>query len=218
MEYDIVNQIVKFICHMAIILTDYSGAILSLICTILYTRGSVLAWPFCIITNLINLYLFYMTGIFADAALEFVYLSMAFYGIWHWLYGGNNKKELQVSNTPVAEALILLLVLMIGYHLVEYILNTHTNSTVPKLDALAMMLSLVGQWLMCRKYIETWAIWFIADSVLAIMFYHKNLPAHFILNIIYLPITYYGYYNWSKLRSNYTNNVITNTTHSVSSI
>lgn len=183
-----------------IILTDYTGALLSFICTLLYTRNNIWAWPICILTNLVNLYLFYHTGIFADAALEFIYLSMACYGIWHWLYGGDNNQELEVNNTPLYEAYLILSVTFIAYYLTEYTLTNHTNSTIVKLDSLAMSLSLLGQWLMCRRYIETWLIWFVADSVLALMFFYKGLYAHMILNIIYLPITYYGYKTWLSFK------------------
>lgn len=185
-----------------IILTDYAGAILSFICTILYTKNNVWAWPICIATNLVNLYLFYYTGIFADAALEFIYLSMACYGIWHWLYGGVDHQELSVANTPIWEAYLLLPVTVICYYCTQYILTNHTNSTVAQLDAIAMTLSLLGQWLMCRRYIQTWIIWFFADAVLAMMFFYKGLYAHLLLNIIYLPITVYGYNRWYKLMPN----------------
>lgn len=193
-----------------IILTDYSGAILSFICTILYTRSNIWAWPICILTNLVNLYLFYQTGIFAHAALELLYLSMGCYGLWHWLYGGENNQELKVSNAPLPEIYLLLTLALLIYYSTEYTLANHTSSTIVKLDSIAMALSLLGQWLMCRKYIETWFIWFITDSILAVMFFYKQLYAHMILNIIYLPITYYGYYTWLQLKNssllpNYTN-------------
>lgn len=185
---------------MYIHLTDYLGAIFSFISTILFTRSNVWAWPFCILTNLVNLYLFYHTGIYADAVLEFFYITMAIYGIWHWLYGGDNNQQLKINNLPINEAIILLFLLVIGYQIAAYILATHTDSSIVKLDALAMVLSLLGQWLTSRKYIETWVIWFIADFILAAMFYYKSLPAHLVLNLIYLPITVYGYYSWNKLR------------------
>jgi nicotinamide mononucleotide transporter len=190
---------------MLINLFDYFGAILAFTSTILYARGNILAWPICTITCLITLYLYYMTGIFADAALELIYLSLAIYGVWHWLYGGANKQRLNISNVPILEAIFLFIFFITCYCTVTYILTNHTSSTVAKLDSLAMALSLVGQWLMCRKYIQTWFVWFIADAVLACLFYVKQLPAHLILNLIYLPITFYGYYTWSKLREQASN-------------
>lgn len=185
---------------MLIEITDYAGALFSFISTIMYTRNSVWAWPFCILTNIVNFYLFMVTGIYADALLEFFYISLAIYGIWHWLYGGKNHQELQISNLPVTEALILLFFLVSGFEIVQYFLSNHTDSNVARLDALAMSLSLVAQWLMCRRYVETWVMWFITDFVLATLFYYKNLPAHLYLNLIYLPITAYGYYKWHTIR------------------
>jgi len=50
-------------------LTDIIGAILSFITTILYARNKMWGWPLCIATNVVNLYVFYQTGIYAGAEI-----------------------------------------------------------------------------------------------------------------------------------------------------
>lgn len=190
----------KLIHHMFINIFDYLGAILSFTNTLLYAKTNILAWPICIIATLINLFLYSKTGIFAYAFLEIIYLSLAIYGLWHWRYGGQNKQELPISHIPINEAVLCFILLIICYNCVLYILTNHTDSTIAKLDAFAMALSLIGQWLMCRKYIETWLIWLVVDTMMVAIFYLKELPGHLILNLIYLPIALYGYYTWSKIK------------------
>lgn len=182
-----------------ITITDILGSILALTTTILYAKNNIWGWIVCIAANLVNLYLFYNTGIYADAFLEFFYISIAVYGLYNWKYGGANHKELEVKTTPYTEAIILLAISIFGYILVNYILKNYTDSNIPRLDAMAMVLSLVGQWMAARKYIENWLVWLVTDSIFIAMFYFKGLPAHMWLNIIYLPLVFYGYYNWLKL-------------------
>lgn len=180
-------------------LADYIGASLSLTTTILYARNNYHGWILCILANFINLYLYAASGIYAHVALEIIYIFMAIYGLWHWLYGGKNRTELQVSNLPSYEALYLLFLVVFLYLLSKYLLIHHTSSTIAELDALAMSLSIIGQWLSARKYIESWAIWFINDCIMLVVFYYKELPAHLMLNCLYLFIAIYGYKQWQKL-------------------
>lgn len=160
----------------------------------------MLGWPLSLIAYINSLYLCLQTGIYGKAVLEIIYIIIAIYGFWHWLYGGSNHKRLSVTNLPTKEAHILLCFLIISYFIVANLLATHTDSTIPKLDALTMVLCIVGHWLTSRKYIEAWGFWFITDLFVAALFYHKNLPGHFILNIVYLPVAVYGYYKWRSLK------------------
>lgn len=190
---------------MALPILDYSGAIFSFTSTILYTRNNVWAWIVCIIASLINLYLYYITGIFADASLELVYFALALYGIWYWMYGGINKTEIRISHAPANELIICSIFAILGFIYIYYVLITHSNSNIAMLDSAATVLSLCGQWLMCRRYLETWVVWFFVDCLLAAIFWYKNLPAHLVLNLLYLPIAYYGYCRWSKIQASLTN-------------
>ncbi len=180
----------------SIFFADYLGSLLALVATVLCARNSLYSWPVTIVTNIISLYLYCKTGIYGEAALQVLYMFLAFYGLFNWLYGGYNKQRLTVTNLPMLEAYILLLLAIVSYHVTTFILITYTNSTVPHLDAIVLTLSLMGQWLTSRKYIESWAVWFIVDCIFAVVCLNKQLNAHFVLNLIYLPIVFYGYHKW----------------------
>ncbi|MBP9722053.1 MAG: nicotinamide mononucleotide transporter [Gammaproteobacteria bacterium] len=186
---------------MLVFIADYFGAILALTITILYARNNILAWPLCITSNLISLYLYYTTGIYGEAALEIVYIILAIYGLAHWAWGGPNNKPAVINQLPFSETIYLTLFFIFGYVLVFYILTNHTNSTIPALDAITMVLSIIGQWLTSRRYIESWIAWFITDSIMILMFYYKGLNGHLILNFLYLFIAIYGYRKWNELRN-----------------
>lgn len=186
-----------------VFLADYFGSFLSLTITLLYARNNIWAWPLCLMVYINGLYLYLTTGIYGKVVLDIIYIILSIYGLWHWRYGGKNHNKLPVTNIPVLEAYVLLGLLIIGYSIVSHILINHTNSTIPRLDALTMMLCLIGQWLTSRKYIESWSFWFMTDCIMAAMFYSKGLTGHFLLNLIYLPIAIYGHNKWLEIKREY---------------
>jgi len=60
------------------------------------------------------------------------------------------------------------------------------------------VVSLIAQWLMCRKIIETWSLWFFVDACYVGMHYLKGIPMHALVSCIYLGMAIVGYLLWQK--------------------
>ena len=54
-------------------------------------------------------------------------------------------------------------------------LRRFTDTDVPWWDAFPTAASLVGQWLLGRKYVENWPVWIAVDVVGAALFAYKGL-------------------------------------------
>ena len=68
-------------------------------------------------------------------------------------------------------------------------------------DALATTLSFIAQWLLTRRYLQSWLLWFVADLVTAGLYYYKAAHWHASLYMIYLVIATIAYYKWKALRA-----------------
>jgi nicotinamide mononucleotide transporter len=55
------------------------------------------------------------------------------------------------------------------------LLDRLTDSDVPYWDALPTTGSLIGQWLLGRKYVENWPCWLLVNLVSMALFAHKGL-------------------------------------------
>lgn len=178
---------------------DITGSIFSLLSTIFYIKADKLAWPFGLIAIVINLSLYAITGIYGDSFLEFLYLLSTFYGWYYWTKkDSNNKKILPITNITLQHAFILTLLSILGIVIVSECLIHFTNSQIPYWDATTTVLSLVAQWLICRKIIETWILWFIVDAMYVGLYFYKGIPAHSLLLFIYLGLAIAGYWRWNK--------------------
>ncbi len=182
---------------------DIIGAIFAFISTVYYIKADKLAWPFGLVAICINAFLYYQTGIYGDMSLEFIYFISTFYGWYQWTHGGNKRSELPIRNISPALTLKLIIIATVGITIAHFILVHYTNSKVPLLDATTTVLSLIAQWLICKKYIQCWFLWFIVDALYVGLYFYKGIPAHSVLLVVYLGMAVVGFMRWKKLYSSH---------------
>ena len=73
-----------------------------------------------------------------------------------------------------------------GIFATAQLLKNFTDSQIPYLDAITTVLSWIAQWMICKKIIETWFLWFVVDVIYVGLYFYKGIPAHGILLMIYL--------------------------------
>lgn len=179
---------------------DLFGALCSLLSTYFFIRLNKNAWLVGLLATCINGWLYWQKGIYADMVLEAVYFVSMGYGWYLWSTGQahTSNKQLIRYHLSLKQWLILATTLVTVFCLIYAFLRTYTHSTVPILDATTTSLSLVAQWLMCHKIIITWFLWFITDALYAFLYWHKSLPFHALLMIVYTGMAITGYMVWAK--------------------
>ncbi len=181
---------------------DLLGATTSLSATLLFVSVNRIAWLITIIATLLNGWLYWQQGIYADMALEFAYFASALYGWISWKASDLSQSSEIKTISSKQEWLTLLGYLSISYCVLWGFLSSYTHTTVATLDAATTSLSLMAQWLMCRKVITTWILWFITDAIYAYLYYIKSLPFHVVLVLIYLGLALTGYFRWRQRLTN----------------
>ena len=178
-------------------LYDFFGAIVSLISTYYFIRLDSKAWPVGLLATCVNGWLYWRNGIYADMCLESFYFLSLCYGWYRWSSPQKQKTSVLIHLSGKKWG-YLCVILIATYSLIYTLLITLSHSTVAKLDALTTTLSLVAQWLMCHKIIATWALWFLADALYALMYLYKDLPFHTLLMFIYTGLAIIGYASWHR--------------------
>lgn len=82
---------------------------------------------------------------------------------------------------------------------IYWVLVTFTNSTVPFWDSLTTSLSIVGMWMLSRKYLEQWFVWFVVNLVTVGLYFYKEIPLTALLYTIYLTMSLAGYFRWRRM-------------------
>ena len=171
-------------------------------------RASIYLWITSIIMPAIYLYVYYQAGLYADFGINIYYLVIALYGWLAWRYNfslrGKRKdsKELSISHIRQGVIIRLALLFLAAWAIISYILIHYTNSTVPFTDAFTTALSIVGMYMLARKYIEQWWVWLVVDITSCALYIYKELYFTAALYALYAIIAIFGYRKWKQLMNN----------------
>lgn len=172
-------------------------------------------WFASMVMPFISMWIYFNKGLYADFGINIYYLAIAIYGYIVWTRrqkkktsevseNSENKENkenpiIPITHTPsrmiavcAAAALALWALLYLG-------LNYLTDSTVPVADAFTTALSIVGMWMLARKYIEQWIVWIAVDAVCVGLYIYKGIYFYAILYLIYTIIAFFGYRKWLRL-------------------
>ena len=180
---------------------EIAGTVIGLLYLWLEYKASIYLWIVGVIMPAIYIFVYYEAGLYADSGINVYYLLAAVYGWIIWKRGGGNKKELPVTYTPLRVYLPLALVFVVAFWVIGWILVNFTDSTVPWLDSFTTALSIVGMWLLARKYVEQWLAWIAVDAVSCGLYIYKGLDFTAFLYGLYAVIAIFGYFKWKKMIS-----------------
>lgn len=168
------------------------------ICVYLNTRQNVLGWFFGIINAVLYAAVFWQVQLYADMGLQGYYFITSLYGWWLWMFGGVNHDGLGVSRTPRRLYLVFVSVFVVMTWVWGFLLGRFTDASLSYADSALTVASLIGQWMMARKYLENWILWIIADACYVGMYYYKGLHLTAILYFIFLLLAAWGYMQWKR--------------------
>ena len=60
-------------------------------------------------------------------------------------------------------------------------------------------MSIVGMWMLARKWIEQWWTWIIVDGVCFGLYIYKGIYFYAALYGFYTIVAVYGYYKWKRM-------------------
>jgi nicotinamide mononucleotide transporter PnuC len=179
------------------------GAILSLIYLFLSIKQKVSLWFFGIVSSLFYIVVFYQTKFYADMSLQFYYVFISIYGWINWEKAKEQTgMELPVRNVSRRLWANLSIATLVIYYIYYLILSRYTDSTIPKADSLVGALSIIGTWLLARKYIENWLVWIIVDGFCVGLYVYKGLFPTAVLFVVYTVLSVDGYWQWRKTQNN----------------
>lgn len=182
-------------------LIDIIGLVLGLLYLWLEYRANIWLWAVGIIMPIVNSYLLFAKGLYADFGMEFYYVVIAIYGYYRWRWGNKTDKgtELPITHYKSRHVVASIMTGLVLWGGIYWFLKYHTNSTVPILDSFTTSLSAVAMWALARKYLEQWLLWLVVDAVSCGLYIYKGIPFRACLYGLYTVIAVLGYLKWKKM-------------------
>lgn len=181
---------------------ELTAALLALVMVGCNMRELHWGWPLAILSSLMYVGVFADSRIYGDAGLQLFFVLMAGWGWFQWLRGHRSDgsalhvAKLSPRGWLLALGAAALLWLALGVFLARF-----TNSDVPWWDGFVTAFSVVGQFLLARKFIENWAAWLVVNIVSVGLFVHKGLWLTVGLYAVFALLSVAGYLAWrARLR------------------
>ena len=181
------------------------GVITGIIYLWLEYKASIYLWIAGIVMPAIYLFVYYNAGLYADFGINIYYLVIAVYGWLAWRYNfslrgrKNNSKELAISHIERKRLPVLAVLFLLLWAVIALILTNFTDSNVPLTDAFTTSLSIVGMYMLARKYVEQWCVWLIVDIASSALYIYKELYFTAALYAVYAIIAIFGYRKWKQM-------------------
>jgi nicotinamide mononucleotide transporter len=163
-------------------------------------RVNPLAWPLAIASSALYALLFHDSRLYGEASLQLLFIAVAFWGWWQWLRGRQaDGTALRVRHLGRRGRYIAVGATLLAWPLLGGFLAHATDSDVPYWDAFPTAASVVGQWLLARKYVENWPTWVVVNIVSVGLFAYKGLWLTVLLYLLFIGMALLGWRAWRRL-------------------
>lgn len=163
-------------------------------------RVNPLGWPLAILASLLYCALFWRSKLYGDASLQIFFAALGAWGWWQWLRGTTSDGQLlPVRSLPARHRWLALVAVLLVWPALGWFLQHHTDTDVPYWDALPTAASVLGQFLLGRKFIENWPTWIAVNVVSVGLYAYKGLWLTVVLYAIFVALSFAGWRSWARL-------------------
>ena len=176
------------------------ACVLAIAMVICNMRVNPTGWPLAIVSSLLYFALFWNSKLYGDASLQILFIVVAGWGWWQWLCGTETDgRALRVRSLGAQGRLVAVAAVLVGWPAIGWFLRRYTDTDVPWWDAFPTAASIVGQWLLGRKYVENWPAWVIVNIVSVALFAYKGLWLTVALYAVFVAMSLIGWRAWRQL-------------------
>jgi nicotinamide mononucleotide transporter len=165
---------------------------------LLIVRRSV--WNFPVAIAMVSLYfvIFREAKLYSDAGLQVFFAAVNLYGWWTWTRNKADAGEVIVRRLPPLGYGLWIAGSVAAIWAWGTFMRTYTQTSYPHWDASVAMLSVAGQMLMTRRFVENWHYWIIVNLISIPLYVVKELYLTAGLYGMFLVLAIGGLVEWRK--------------------
>ena len=197
---DPLNTVLFHLANDAVTWAELLGFVSGGACVWLTVRRHVLNFPTGIANSAIFLVLFTSARLWADAALQIMFIALGFAGWWQWARSRGGQPEIRVRRARSVELAACVAFVVGATAMLTYVLR-QADDTAPFWDALTTALSIAAQWLLNNRRLETWFFWIAADCIYIPLYIVKKLDLTAGVYVLFLGLCVAGFRSWQAARA-----------------
>ena len=176
---------------------EIAAFILNVLGVWLTSKQYRICWLVNIVAVILYMILFYQVHLFADAALQAVFVIIQIYGWYSWskttvdspFRAGYMQKPIMLKSIAIGA---------VGGLFLGLLFSVYTQASLPWLDSMLASFSLVASYWAAKKYIESWAMWCILDAIYVLMYLYKSLNLTAFLYFLFILLALNGWRMWKQ--------------------
>jgi nicotinamide mononucleotide transporter len=175
------------------------AAAIGLIYVILEYRASWWLWIAGIVMSLFYIYIWAQVHCYAWALTYLYYLGANVYGIAVWKKNSDDNANSGISNLPKKYYPILSVLTLCFTIFLFIIIYKFTDTQIPICESFSTALSVIGMWLLAKKYLQHWYVWLVVNAIYAIANLWLGLYFSAALFAVYFVVSVMGLVRWKTL-------------------
>jgi nicotinamide mononucleotide transporter len=145
---------------------EWVAFLTNVVCVYLIVKEQDINWPVGVLGSAALLYVFWKIRLYAQVGLQAFYVVECLYGWWMWTRRDRSTgvKLIRIGKTNRQTFAWLALIGVIATPAMWW-LFLKTGDPAPFWDSLITVASLIAEYMLCLKLLESWALYFGADVV-----------------------------------------------------
>ena len=165
---------------------------------VLAGRNNLHTWWTGIVGCVLFSVLFYQSNLYADVALQLFFVVTSGMGWWRWAHGGQGQPS-RVAHANFPQLIWTLPVGIVGTLGYGVLLHHYTQAYAPFVDSMVLVFSVMAQWLLMQRRIETWAFWLLVNTIAAPLYASRGLYLTAFLYLFYWINAIVSWLWWHRL-------------------
>ncbi len=188
------------------------ATVFGLLAVWLSAKEHIANWGFGLVNVVLASFVFYQANLYSDMLLQGYFFATGLYGWWQWsrLDTSENEHLVKISFLTRQQQLLTLVFIFISTLIIGFFLEKGGLQTLmptlfkepasfPYADTLIMMMSIVGNYLLTIKKIESWILWVAVDMIAPVLYFLKGLLLFTFEYLIFLALALFALINWLKI-------------------
>lgn len=176
---------------------ELAATLVTLACVILGVKRNLWQFPVGIVGTAIFFVVVWQAQLWANAVLQVFFVFVQLYGWWYWLRGDKGSRPRIRSANRVQVAISVLIALLVAWA-GSWALTEFTDYDLAFTDASTLSVSVVAQYLLDRKYLETWAVWLIVNVASIWLYGNAGMWLFTGLYVFFFFNAFWGRWEWQR--------------------
>lgn len=178
---------------------EWIAFITNVICVYLIMREKDINWPIGVLGSLALAWVFWDGKLYAQLGLQIFYVVECLYGWWKWTRRDRESgmKLVQIGRTPQQRAIWLTLIGIAGVA-VLYPIFKATDDPAPFWDSVITVASLIAEYMLCIKLLESWHVYLAADLISLVVLGLLGMWVTFGTYMVFTVLCAMGVVEWIK--------------------